>query len=54
MASSFHWADFELATKEFSRVLRKGGRFCALWNPRLIEVNPMLVEIEMYLNGGIR
>ena len=24
--------------------------FTALWNPRLIEVNPMLVEIEAYLN----
>lgn len=50
MASSFHWADFDLATKEFHRVLRSGGRFCALWNPRLIEVNPLLVEIECYLN----
>lgn len=46
MASSFHWADFDKATKEFNRVLRPGGRFVAIWNPRLIEVNPMLVEIE--------
>lgn len=50
MASSFHWADFEAATLEFHRVLRKGGRFTALWNPRLIEVNPMLVEIEAHLD----
>ncbi|MEK9572618.1 MAG: class I SAM-dependent methyltransferase [Paracoccaceae bacterium] len=50
MASSFHWADFEKATKEFHRVLRPGGRFTALWNPRLIEVNPLLVEIERYLD----
>ncbi len=50
MASSFHWANFEVATREFHRVLRPGGRFTALWNPRLIEVNPMLVEIEAYLN----
>jgi SAM-dependent methyltransferase len=50
MASSFHWADFEAATKEFHRVLRPGGRFVALWNPRLIEVNPLLVEIEEHLN----
>tara|TARA_B100000029_G_scaffold93245_3_gene83236 strand:- start:603 stop:1415 length:813 start_codon:yes stop_codon:yes gene_type:complete len=49
MASSFHWADFGLATKEFHRVLRKGGRFTALWNPRVIEVNPLLIEIEKYL-----
>jgi len=49
MASSFHWADFEQAVDEFHRVLRPGGRFTALWNPRLIEVSPLLVEIESYL-----
>jgi SAM-dependent methyltransferase len=50
MASSFHWADFDRATKEFHRLLRAGGRFTALWNPRLIEVNPVLVEIEAHLD----
>ena len=50
MASSFHWADFGSATHEFHRVLRPGGRFTALWNPRLIEVNPILVEIEEHLS----
>ncbi len=51
MASSFHWANFYTATQEFHRVLRQGGRFTALWNPRLIEVNPLLVEIEAYLDA---
>jgi len=46
MASSFHWADFDQACDEFYRILRPGGLFVALWNPRLIEVNPLLVEIE--------
>jgi ubiquinone/menaquinone biosynthesis C-methylase UbiE len=46
MASSFHWADFEKTCEEFQRILRPGGAFCALWNPRLIEANPLLVEIE--------
>lgn len=50
MASSFHWADFSASTKEFHRVLRPNGRFTALWNPRLIEINPLLVEIEAYLD----
>lgn len=46
MASSFHWVDFDRGCTEFQRILRPGGRFAALWNPRLIEVNPLLVEIE--------
>ena len=46
MASSFHWADFEKATAEFYRILRPRGVFTAIWNPRMIEVNPLLVEIE--------
>lgn len=50
MASSFHWANFEVAIREFHRVLRPGGRFTALWNPRLIDVNPLLVEIEEHLH----
>lgn len=50
MASSFHWANFDSACKEFYRVLRPGGRFTALWNPRLIEVNPLLIEIEAQLD----
>lgn len=57
MASSFHWANFDLATAEFYRILRNGGRFTALWNPRLIELNPLLVEIEAKLtdlNPNIR
>jgi len=50
MASSFHWANFDTATQEFHRVLRPSGRFTALWNPRLIEINPLLVEIETHLD----
>ena len=49
MASSFHWANFEAATREFYRVLRPFCWFTALWNPRLIEMNPLLIEIESYL-----
>jgi ubiquinone/menaquinone biosynthesis C-methylase UbiE len=46
MASSFHWADFDRACEEFHRILRPGGVFGALWNPRLIEASPLLSEIE--------
>ena len=46
MASSLHWADFDQACMEFHRILRPGGAFAALWNPRWIEANPLLVRIE--------
>lgn len=49
MASSFHWVDFDAGTAEFRRLLRPGGWFVALWNPRLIEANPVLAEIEAEL-----
>lgn len=49
MASSFHWADFDLALKEFHRILNPGGKFTALWNPRIIEGNQILEEIESKL-----
>jgi ubiquinone/menaquinone biosynthesis C-methylase UbiE len=57
MASSLHWADFDQACDEFHRILRPGGVFAALWNPRWIEANPLLVEIEAEierLKPGIR
>lgn len=53
MASSFHWPDFDQTTREFARILKPGGIFTALWNPRLIEVNPLLVEIEAKLKDFI-
>jgi len=49
MASSLHWVNFEKSVKEFNRILRDKGIFTALWNPRLISVNPLLLEIENYL-----
>ena len=51
MASSFHWTNFDAATREFHRLLRPQGRFTALWNARLIETNPLLVEIEAHLDA---
>jgi ubiquinone/menaquinone biosynthesis C-methylase UbiE len=49
MASSFHWVDFDKGIHEFARVLRPGGRFVALWNPRLTEANPLVKETEEHL-----
>jgi ubiquinone/menaquinone biosynthesis C-methylase UbiE len=53
MASALHWADFNKATAEFHRVLRPGGRFCALWNTRQIDTNPLLIEIEATLGAMV-
>ena len=49
MASSFHWADFDLAIREFDRILRDEGVFVALWNPRLVDRSPLLSEIEDFI-----
>ena len=49
MASSFHWVDFDRGTAEFHRILRPDGWFMALWNPRKLEANPLLAEIEAEL-----
>lgn len=49
MASSFHWVDFDAGTKEFARILRPGGWFVVLYNPRVTEANPVLADIEAEL-----
>ncbi len=58
MASSFHWTNTAQALKEFSRVVKPGGKFIAIWNPRKIhqpglehEVNSIL---KKFLPGYVR
>lgn len=46
MASSFHWVETEVGLREFKRVLKTGGHFTALWNPRNIEGNELHEAIE--------
>jgi ubiquinone/menaquinone biosynthesis C-methylase UbiE len=46
MGSSFHWADLPVALAEFARVLKPGGFFTALWNPRALENNELHARIE--------
>lgn len=46
MGSSFHWADASRATEEFRRILKPGGFFTAIWNPRDIKRSTLHTEIE--------
>lgn len=46
MGSSFHWVERLKGLKEFHRVLRPGGYFTAIWNPRDLERSPLHLKIE--------
>ena len=46
MASSFHWTDPSKSLPEFARILKSGGYFTALWNPRNIKEDSIFGEIE--------
>lgn len=46
MGSSFHWTDAPQAVREFQRILRPGGFFTAIWNPRDIQRSRLHMEIE--------
>ncbi len=53
MGSSFHWADAPLASAEFKRILKPGGFFTAIWNPRNIAENPLHMKIEEMIQNEV-
>jgi SAM-dependent methyltransferase len=48
-AQAAHWFDREPARREFLRILKPGGWLVLLWNERLTEGTPFLVEYERLL-----
>jgi SAM-dependent methyltransferase len=48
-AQAFHWFDRESAQTEFRRILKPGGKVVLVWNARLTQGTPFLVEYEQLL-----
>jgi ubiquinone/menaquinone biosynthesis C-methylase UbiE len=46
MGSAFHWVNLQEGLKEFHRVLKPGGFFTCLWNPRDLERSDLHRKIE--------
>lgn len=46
MASSFHWTDPGKSLPEFHRILKPGGAFTALWNPRDLQRSELQMRID--------
>jgi len=46
MGSSFHWVDLTRGLTEFHRVIKPGGYFTALWNPRDLQRSSFHLALE--------
>lgn len=49
-AQAFHWFDRAAAQLEFRRILKPGGKAVLVWNSRLTQGTPFLVEYEQLLH----
>jgi SAM-dependent methyltransferase len=50
-ATSFHWFNREVCKKEFSRILKSGGKVVLVWNKRIVEESRFLAAYEELLKA---
>ncbi len=48
-AQAFHWFEVPACRREFARILRPGGRVALIWNERLTDASPFLMDYEELL-----
>lgn len=48
-AQTFHWFDIPKVKIEFKRILKPTGRICLIWNERILDGNPFLIDYEKLL-----
>jgi SAM-dependent methyltransferase len=48
-AQAFHWFDAEKTRPEFDRILKPGGHIVLIWNLRLEDATPFLIEYEDFI-----
>lgn len=53
MGSAFHWTDRQKALMEFHRILKPGGLFVALWNPRDLVACSFQRDIDEWIQQQI-
>lgn len=48
-AQAFHWFDIPKVKIEFKRILKPEGSVCLIWNERVLNGNPFLIDYEKLL-----